>query len=52
MVPAGDKAANMETVPGKLGHPVSQAKTALFGSQTSDLPIMLRAPMATLISFN
>ena len=34
MVPAGDKAANFESVPGKLGHPVSLAKTTCLGIQT------------------
>lgn len=52
MVPAGDKAANMETFPGKLGHLVSQAKTACLGFQTSDLSLVLRAPMAAEISPN
>jgi len=31
MVPAGDEAVNTDTVPGKLGHLVSQAKTACLG---------------------
>lgn len=52
MVPAGDKAANTETVPGKLGHLVSQAKTACLGIQTSDLSLLLRALLAAEISLD
>lgn len=42
----------MENVPGKLGHLVSQAKTACLGIQTSDLSFVLRAPLAAEISLN
>lgn len=52
IVPAGDEAANMETVPGKLGHLVSQAKTACLVIQTSDLSFELGAPVAAEITLN
>lgn len=53
MVPAGDKAANVETVPGKLGHLVSYIEMISLGIQTSDLSIILkRAPLAAVTSLN
>lgn len=47
-----DKAANIGTVPGKLGHLVSQAKTACLVIQTSDLSFVLKAPVAAKITLN
>lgn len=52
MVPARDKAANTETVPGKLGHLVSQAKRAFSDIQTSVLSLLLRALLASEISLH
>lgn len=51
-VPAGDEGTNMEAVPGKLGHLVSQAKTSRLRFQTPDLSLVLGAPLAAEISLN